>query len=277
MLAGCTHVASMRAAAAKSKAGEIAAAARLAESAVVANNFKIRTYRRGPVHDSVLMVYVEGDGHAWSAPRRAAIDPTPIDPLVLRLAARDPSPSVLYLGRPCQYLDPADLNACDSRYWTSDRYASAVVDALNQVIDDAISGHGKTVPVALVGYSGGGTLAALIAARRHDVRFLVTIAANLDHRLWTRLHRVSALEGSLNAADEAAAIRHIPQLHFVGTDDRIVPRAITESFMRRQGAATNSRIVAVKGFDHQCCWAERWPALVCGEISAWETGALLCR
>jgi hypothetical protein len=44
-------------------------------------------------------------------------------------------------------------------------------------------------------------VASLVAARRHDVVRLVTVAGNLDHLAWTTLHGVSPLTGSLNPAD----------------------------------------------------------------------------
>ncbi|NIQ12880.1 MAG: alpha/beta hydrolase, partial [Candidatus Dadabacteria bacterium] len=79
-----------------------------------------------------------------------------------------------------------------------------------------------------VGYSGGGTVAALIATRRNDVSSLTTIAANLDHAEWTRLHHISPLTGSLNAVNFIDKIENIDQLHFVGGKDKIVPKEIID-------------------------------------------------
>ena len=50
--------------------------------------------------------------------------------------------------------------------------------------------------VVLIGYSGGGTLAWLMASRIPETTRVVTIAANLDIDEWTRIHGDSPLSGS---------------------------------------------------------------------------------
>ncbi len=50
-----------------------------------------------------MVVYIEGDGRAYVNRRTPSNDPTPGNPMALRLALADPSLRVLYLGRPCQY------------------------------------------------------------------------------------------------------------------------------------------------------------------------------
>jgi hypothetical protein len=80
---------------------------------------RIDPSRRSPV----LSVYIEGDGAAWPTPYHPPRDPTPTEPVALAMAAADPAPAVLYLGRPCQYLEAAELAACSPEYWTSSRFA----------------------------------------------------------------------------------------------------------------------------------------------------------
>ncbi|MCC6656833.1 MAG: alpha/beta hydrolase, partial [Rhodocyclaceae bacterium] len=55
--------------------------------------------------DDTLTIYIEGDGAPWPSPYHPPSDPTPRDPLALRLADRDTAPQLAYLGRPCQYQD----------------------------------------------------------------------------------------------------------------------------------------------------------------------------
>ena len=81
----------------------------------------------------------------------------------------------------------------------------------------------------LVGYSGGGTLAALLAARRADVCQLITVASNLDIERWASHHKVSPLWGSENPASYGAALQHLPQYHLIGGDDQVVPATIVLS------------------------------------------------
>jgi dienelactone hydrolase len=113
--------------------------------------------------------------------------------------------------------------------------------------------------VVLVGYSGGGTVAWLMAPRVPQAAGVVTIAANLDIDLWTSLHHYSPLAGSLNPALLPALPPSIAQTHYAGGSDRNVPPAVGESFRRGHPEA---RVVIIADFDHECCWIERWPELV---------------
>jgi pimeloyl-ACP methyl ester carboxylesterase len=206
----------------------------------------------------VLVVYIEGDGHAWIDPWRPSTDPTPTDPIALRLAAADPARPLVYLARPCQYLS---IPGCHNLSWTSERLSPAVVETFQQIIDDArrVTGADR---IGLVGYSGGGALATLIAERRQDVAWLITVAANLDLAEWVRLQDIEPLSGSLDPAAGAKAIERLPQVHFAGADDPVVPPMVLSSFFARLPPNPAARLVLLPGFDHVCCWAEAWPRLL---------------
>lgn len=203
----------------------------------------------------VLTAYIEGDGLAWVTRYQVSDDPTPREPVALELAVRDPAPAVLYLGRPCQYVGPHQQRNCDFRYWTTHRFAAEVIEATGTALDQAKQRSGAQ-RLVLVGYSGGGTIAALVAARRNDVAALITVAAPLDHAAWTDHHRVTPLTGSLNPVSEAARLLGVPQRHFVGAEDDIVPPQIQASFLARAGSRDRQSVIA--GADHHCCWARQW-------------------
>jgi len=213
--------------------------------------------RSGP-QGQVLVVYIEGDGRAWVNPWQPSSDPTPADPIALRLAAIDPSRPLLYLARPCQYVF---VPSCDSRFWTSERLSPAVVQGFQQVIDDARRGA-KSDRIALVGYSGGGALATLIAEQRHDVAWLITVAANLDLAAWVRSIKIEAMSGSLDPAMGAEKVRRLPQVHFAGANDLVVPPIVLYNFFAQLSPAPAARIIVLPGFDHECCWAAAWPRLL---------------
>ncbi len=205
-----------------------------------------------------LVVYLEGDGLAYITRSRPSSNPTPLNPVALRLAAADPSPRVLYLGRPCQYITPSDV--CNPWLWTCGRFSPPVIAAVNEAIDQAVASMGNQ-GVVLVGFSGGGAVAALAAVQRHDVLALVTVAGNMDHEVWTDHHRVTPLHGSLNPANVALQLNRMPQIHFVGDRDRVIPRIVTESFIRRLGSNHLARLEIVPGVDHTRCWERHWPEL----------------
>lgn len=221
----------------------------------------ITFYKWANLNSNLLVIYIEGDGYAWKRKQYLSSDPTPRDPLALKLAAQDPNPAVLYIARPCQYLSAKDLKACAVKYWSSHRYAEEVVASINEVIDWGVSQSGAD-SVALYGYSGGGSIAVLVAARRDDVARLTTVAANLDHVKWTEIHGITPLSGSLNAADYATKIEHISQLHLIGAKDKLVPASITETYKAKANNPEKIKIKIISDFDHRCCWAEFWPTLL---------------
>ncbi len=211
-----------------------------------------------------LTVYIEGDGLAWLSPSQASDDPTPRNPIGLELALRDPQGAAAYLARPCQYVEANDTKNCRQFYWTNGRFAPEVIEASDQAIS-VLKQRVGAINLVLVGYSGGGAVAALVAAHRKDVVRLVTIAGNLDHRAWTAQYHVPPLDGSLNPADEWRALLHIPQKHFVGERDEVVSRHVADSYASRFPSDQRPEIVTVPNFDHVCCWVEKWNSI-------WLTG-----
>jgi pimeloyl-ACP methyl ester carboxylesterase len=221
-------------------------------------NHAILGFERSGPKRQVLVVYVEGDGRAWINPWQPASDPTPTDPIALRLAANDPARPLIYLARPCQYVSTSD---CRGALWTGERLSPAIVETFQHIIDEARQSTGSNA-IGLVGYSGGGALATLIAERRHDVAWLITVAANLDLAEWVRLHDVAPLSASLDPADGAKAIEGLPQMHFSGADDRVVPPSVLAGFLARLSPNAAARAIILPGFDHSCCWATAWPRLL---------------
>lgn len=256
LLAGCVSVSESTDA-----ARDRAAQAGLAWQQVRAGRFELAVAGRGLDGADTLVVYVEGDGRAWRSRERLARDPTPRHAVGLALAARDRSAAVLYVARPCQFVGAGPAEGCEPRFWSTHRYGEAVVDAVSLAID-AAAARGAAPRIVLVGYSGGGTVAALVAARRRDVACLVTVAANLDHAAWTAFHGVTPLDGSLNPAAEAARLRGLRQVHFAGALDEVVPVSVLDSYLAALGAGATATRRVVPGFGHECCWADAWPGLV---------------
>ena len=204
---------------------------------------------------AVLHVYIEGDGAAWPSPLHPPRDPTPDRPVALALAAQDPAPAVVYLGRPCQFPAAEKTRGCPLKYWTSHRFAAEVVDAYRQTLD-AQKARTGAIQLRLFGYSGGGVVATLLAMSRRDVVQLVTIAAPVSVAEWTAWHQVTPLTGSL---DPGVQDRSLPRaVHFVGGKDAVVPPQVVRGFANRSGG----RLRIVADFDHQCCWSRDWRRLL---------------
>lgn len=201
----------------------------------------------------VLHVYIEGDGKAWRNRRQPSANPTPDYPVGLHLAASDSHEAVFYLARPCQYVEGDSLRNCSVPLWTSARFAEPVISDMSLVIDQAKKQAGAD-SLVLVGYSGGGAVALLLAERRNDVDQVVTIAGNVDHAYWTKLHEVSPLRDSLNPADLATELQSIPQIHIVSNDDDVIPPSVVRNYISKMTDSSAARVVVIEGVDHSGEW-----------------------
>lgn len=204
-------------------------------------------------------VYIEGDGAAWPTPFHPPADPTPTEPLALYLADQDGAPGVVYLGRPCQYLPAVARADCPAGYWLGQRFSAQVVAGYQQWLDRFRQRTGAQ-GFRLIGYSGGGVLAVLLAAQRSDVVQVLTVASPLDLSAWVAHHDLSVLTGSLDPAQQEVG-RLAGAVHFVGELDRVVPPDIVRRFSARHGGM----VQVVKGYDHVCCWSKDWRRLL-GEL-----------
>ncbi|MBN2808862.1 MAG: hypothetical protein JXR80_05145 [Deltaproteobacteria bacterium] len=177
------------------------------------------------------------------------------------MAIKDPADKILYLARPGQFLQSKDPQ-CQSCYWLkAERYSEKVIKAYMIVID-LVKNEQKVKKIALVGYSGGGVIAALLAARRDDILWLATVAANLDLQLYCSQHQITPLDDSLKPIDFTATLQKIPQFHFVGGRDQIVPPEIVQSYINAMPEKKFVTMITKKKFDHHCCWEKEWPQLL---------------
>ncbi|MFJ1300762.1 alpha/beta hydrolase [Pseudomonadota bacterium AL_CKDN230030165-1A_HGKHYDSX7] len=238
-------------------ASALADRAQLQHGQMAAGPFVLTTYARITRADLPLTVYIEGDGFAWRSRNRPSDDPTPRKAVGLQLAAADSGPNVLYIARPCQYTPMALNPTCTVGYWTGKRYAAEVVEAIDIALSRSMA---PGQPLQLVGYSGGGALAVLIAARRHDVIAVRTVAGNLDVGGVNRLHGVSAMPESLDPIDVATRLARTPQLHVSGARDTIVPPSIAQGYARAAGPC--ARVWIEPDMSHESDWSAIWPRLL---------------
>jgi dienelactone hydrolase len=203
-----------------------------------------------------LHIYIGGDGIPWERGRFPASDPTPRRALAMELMARDKAASV-YLGRPC-YFGLAESVQCNFELWTSRRYSREVIDSMGAVIR-AYQQQYRPTEIVLIGYSGGGTLATLLAPQIPGNRHILTVAANLDIDMWTRQFGHLPLQGSLNPVDLVDDLRPISQFHLMGGRDSTVPNNVTASYTDKLQPG-NSRLYP--NFDHSCCWGDIWESIL---------------
>ncbi|MDJ0891252.1 MAG: alpha/beta hydrolase [Gammaproteobacteria bacterium] len=224
---------------------------------VEGSEFRHVVYRNQATQPSAsLHVYLEGDGSPYFDKRWISRDPTTRHPLMLRLMALDPKPSV-YLARPC-YNGLASTPPCEPALWTSARYSTRVVNSNVAALRNLIARQ-KTPTLVLFGHSGGGTLAMLMAEQLPETRAVITIAGNLDTDAWVEHHNYRPLKQSLNPARRAPLSSDVWQLHLVGREDTVVPAELVTAAVQGKPRA---QVQVVETFNHMCCWARLWPDIL---------------
>jgi len=245
-IAGCTTLAEQFA----SKARDL----NMKREVVTGARFQHVVYiKTGPL-SKTLHVYLDGDGIPWIA-GRPSNDPTPRNPMVLKLMAQDKAPAV-YVGRPC-YHGVQTIGDCSSRHWLKDRYSEEVVVSLAAVINKLLE-QGGYEKVALFGHSGGGALAVLLASRFSQTASVVTVAANLDLDAWAIYTQPNYLNGSLNPATLPPLPCSVHQRHYAGEKDIVVPPAL----MAKATSHLGSELIVIDNYDHVCCWEQFWPTVL---------------
>ncbi len=224
--------------------------------------YKLASWRKISATDQPINLYIEGDGLAWLSKRTPSLNPTPTNPVALRLAKEDPNPNVVYLARPCQYITWEDNPSCHIESWTSERFSVDIIHTMNMAMD-SIAKQYEGATFNLIGFSGGANIAGIIAAERSDVLSLRTVSGNIDNNFFTAFHKVSAMPLSLNMADNAGgSLSTMPQYHFIAENDKYVPAVIFENYAKKLTSSSCLQSEIVKGTTHSEGWAERWVSLL---------------
>lgn len=218
---------------------------------VKTRDFTIATWQKITSSQEVYKVYIEGDGYAFNSHGKPSQDPTPKGTFVRELAFGDNSPNVIYLARPCQYIKSP---ICSKRHWTTARFSPEIInaefDAIKQIVGDN--------QVILIGFSGGAQIAGLIATAKYglNVKKIITVAGNLDHLSWTQYHNLPPLNESMNLESYRKQFANIPQIHYVGTNDKVIPPILVKEFI-----GNGDLIVKVNGANHNSGWESIYQAV----------------
>lgn len=228
----------------------------MTEADMLGTDFRHMVFRQ-PGSGGKLHIYLDGDGIPWIDGRTPSADPTPENPLVLRLMALDTADSV-YIGRPC-YFGMGGDPGCGPQSWTSARYSSKVTSSMVSVANKIIA-EGDYSEVVLIGYSGGGVIALLMSEQMEGLAGILTVAANIDTAAWTEYHGYLPLTGSQNPAlrksDSRADVLHV---QVIGGRDEEVPAIVSERYRAQKKGV---EVWEYRDYDHVCCWVSEWPRVL---------------
>lgn len=264
ILSGCTSQNTLSPNKVNQTAENIAQLNHFKKILIKTNPFTFTTFQKfEEAINQTLTIYIEGDGRTWITRSKLSNNPTPKNPLALKLAVLDNSPNVAYLARPCQYTPPMLNPACNPFIWSDQRFSETVIQSMNEAVE-ILKKSAKAKQIHLVGFSGGAAVAILIAARRTDITSLKTVAGDLEPTALSHYHQTSPLTGSLDPITVAHKLIDIPQQHFSGEKDKTVPPFIAATFVARLqklGSRCASQTI-IQNATHHDGWEEIWPTLL---------------
>lgn len=229
---------------------------------VPADPFTLQAFERGHKKYTTAVLYIEGDGLPYATRKVMNFNPSPADPIGLRIAAQDGSPNVMYLARPCHYRQGYQGNEdkCPAVFTGEARYSEAVIHGYMNALDNIKAYHDLT-GFELVGYDGGAAIATILAARRNDVVSLRSIAGNLDTTTTSFINKTEPPAKSLNPVNYAPQLANMPQRHFIGKLDHVTPPEVYGSYAQALGPSSCSSVTLVDNADHEHGWVEQWNKL----------------
>jgi hypothetical protein len=224
---------------------------------IISTNFPIKIFHQN--HNSKLAaIYLEGDGLVINKHGEVAFNPSPTDPMALRLAVVDNRQiSKIVINRPYHYFSNTNAN---SKYWTTARYSPEIIRAILETIK-TYQQKFKFETIEIVAYSGGAAVALLLASHLNNITRIVSFAGNLDHVNWTKYHDAQPLFESLDPLQDKAAIAKIPQTHFVGESDDNTTVDLAQTY-KQKVSSDNIIIVPIPGFSHDSNWPQIWQAQI---------------
>lgn len=204
-----------------------------------------------------IKVFVEGDGLAWLSRSMISSNPTPINPVGLKLMLVDSSKCKIYLARPCQYVN-SDI--CEEKYWSSHRFSDKIIQSYDEALSKLKKDYSNS-KFDLIGFSGGGAIVTLIPIYRDDINSIITVAGNIDIDKWVKIKKITPLDDSLNPANFSKKLENIKQHHLIGSEDNVIPKEIYFSYLDKFENKSNISYSIHKS-THTCCWESIYKSFI---------------
>ncbi len=180
-------------------------------------------------------IYIEGDGMAYLPQGGVSGNPTPRNPVGLKLALADTHPRVLYVARPCQFTVLSEHPECRSgTLYTDKRWSTDIISAYAQALAPYIKESGAG-GAALYGYSGGAYIVLGVASRwpAGSIAQITTYAGNLLPNAVQVAHHFPPLD-DVSPLDWSI-LGGISQTHIVAREDKVIPARLRDTYVQQAG------------------------------------------
>lgn len=199
-----------------------------------------------------VIVYIEGDGVSWVDRFTISSNPTPIDPFAFRMAKIDTNDNVIYLARPCQYIQ--NSNCDNNEIWTISQYSEGILSSYRAIID-SLSAFKE---IHIVGYSGGAGVALYLGSSNNKkIKSIRTIAGNINNNELIELGNYTPPKDSVNFNTIEKNIKNISQIHYFGRNDKVIPKDLHLNFIKRNKGNSCIKIKEVQA-THNDGWSNFW-------------------
>ncbi|WP_107271929.1 dienelactone hydrolase family protein [Photobacterium sanctipauli] len=216
-------------------------------------------YKEAEIESEEIHIYIDGDGKPWKNRFFISSDPTKKSSVIQSLMDFDYNEKV-YFGRPCYH---GFSYECRSEDWTYDRYGSHIIKSMNDALTEYLNKkvkNFKSKKIILIGYSGGGAIAVLMARELKYVSKVITLAGNLDIDSWVNLHGYTYLNGSVNPVDLTYGHANLNWLFFFGGEDKNVPYEVMQSNI--EIAFPDAKIMVLPGVAHTTGWGKYYEIIL---------------
>ena len=95
---------------------------------------------------------------------------------------------MVYLARPCQYIDEGSSNCNNKDIWTVSQYSEAVLSTYKAIMEN----YSQFKEIHIVGYSGGAGIAMYLGSINNPkIKSIRTVAGNINHNRLSQLINIS--------------------------------------------------------------------------------------
>lgn len=204
---------------------------------VETDNLNFVTYAKNTIKPKkTLRFYLEGNGH-----------PNPKKPMALLLAQEDAYSNIVVLTRPCQYID---AEVCSKKsIWGTNRYHPEILKAMKDLVVFYAKKH-NSQQIEFVAYSDSAPIAFYLAQNLGATKKIITVAGVLDIDSYAKQNKLPVFKNAYEVALNKSFVARIPQVHYVGSEDEIVTKSMTERFVSNLYQPKDIQVKVVHGIGH---------------------------
>ncbi len=213
---------------------------------VKTKNITLATWRKNVKPFQKLRIYIDGNAYTTGFIHKR---PKMYADVAMQLALKDSFPSIAYLGRPCYFIEQS---VCKPVIWEEGKYAPEIIEEMKDVIQGWQKKY-NLKEVEFVGYDGGAAIALTLATRLRNIKVtrVITIAGILDTKTDAMYRDEDIFTDSVNPANETYLLSRIPQVHYVGGKDKVVPIIFTQNFVKKLPNPISVQIKRLSNADHE--------------------------